>query len=501
MPIQFGSVTHDHINPITNSAAQMPSDPQHSGIRAETGKKKVEIKPSSTVLPCQHCTDEMKNKNKRFQREKTCFYCHQPGHQIYSCNKKETDEATQLIRQAVNMGIQNQGRDISNHQEMLVVGTEGGLWSDIWYVSSVFKHHMAGNLNVFKRIKHIIGVDTQSGENNFLFTRGVGSVEIKTCNETMRIQSVFYSPELDRNVLSIDQLTMQGFTVNKNGDTCKIYPMFSTPVDNSVNDASGLTREEEIGLKEKQGIIEESVYDDEFKEKYLNSYFEELDLSSQEPDWNMMIVKEMEFHEFADCKAFLDMIDDREFVFKYKHMLEMKFEEMVKWFLYDYMGLTTRPLPPFAPNKKRINLLSLYIPVAIDGGYREVTTENLWPAIAKDLGFDYDDGDYMRVIYAMYLDILEYYYKFKTIQGNVQDKKVVLEEGGSSTGFHRGARSADEVHPQSADSGQVALFAGVDDDDWNQGKKRKRFNFNYARWAVEEANRSVMEQACKHNQV
>ncbi|KAM0047428.1 putative transcription factor interactor and regulator CCHC(Zn) family [Helianthus debilis subsp. tardiflorus] len=501
MPIQFGSFARDHINPIHNSAAQMPSDPQHSGIRAETGKKNAEIKSSSTVLPCQHCTDEVNSKNKRIQREKTCFYCHQPRHQIYSCNKKETDEATQLIRQAVNMGIQNQGREISNHQEMIVVGTEGGLWSDIWYVSSVFKHHMAGNLNVFKRMKHIIGVDTQSGGNNFLFTRGVGSVEIKTCNETMRIQNVFYSPELDRNILSIDQLTMQGFTVNKNGDTCKIFPMFSIPVDNSVNDASGLTREEEIGLKEKQGIIKESVYDDEFKERYLNSYFEELDLSSQEPDWSLMIVKEMEFHEFADCKAFMDLIDDRDFVFKYKHMLEIKFEEMVKWFLYDYMGLTTRPIPPFAPNKKRINLLSLYILVAIDGGYREVTTENLWPAIAKDLGFDYEDGDYMRVIYAMYLDILEYYYKLKTIQGNVQDKKVMLEEGGSSTGCHERAKSADEVHPKSAESAQVALFAGVDDDDWNQGKKRKRFNFNYARWAVEEANRSVMEQACKHNQV
>ncbi|KAJ0800041.1 putative transcription factor & chromatin remodeling ARID family [Helianthus annuus] len=296
---------------------------------------------------------------------------------------------------------------------------------------------------------------------------------------------------------------MQGFTVNKNGDTCKIFPMFSIPVNNSVIEASGLTMEEEIGLNEKQGILDESVYDDEFKERYLNSYFEEeeLDLSSQEPDWSLMIVKEMEFHEFADCKAFLDLIDDREFVFKYKHMLEIKFEEMVKWFLYDYMGLTTRPIPPFAPNKKRINLLSLYILVAIDGGYREVTTENLWPAIAKDLGFAYEDGDYRRVTYAMYLDILEYYYKFKTIQGKVQDKEMVLEEGGSSTGCHKRAKSADEVQQKSAGPGQVALFAGVDDDDWNQVKKRKRFNINHARWAVEEANRSVMEQARKHNQV
>ncbi|KAJ0841698.1 putative transcription factor interactor and regulator CCHC(Zn) family [Helianthus annuus] len=317
MHIQFGSLVYDNMDSSYNpnlsstSAATRSSDFQQSGIRATKGKMPMtDLKPTSSMLPCQHCADEMKNNNKRFQRVKTCFYCHQPGHQIYKCNKKETDEAIQLIRQAVNVGIQNQREDFSNHQEMIVVGTEGGLWSDIWYVSSVFKHHMAGNLNVFKRIKHIIGVDTQSGENNFLFTRGVGSVEIKTGNETMRIQSVFYSPELDRNVLSIDQLTMQGFTVNKNGDTCKIYPMFSTPVDNSMNEISGLTREEEIGLHEKQNIIEENVHDNEFKERYLNSYFEDLDLSSQEPDWNMMIVKNMEFNEFDDCVAFINLLDD-----------------------------------------------------------------------------------------------------------------------------------------------------------------------------------------------
>ncbi|KAM0006404.1 putative transcription factor interactor and regulator CCHC(Zn) family [Helianthus debilis subsp. tardiflorus] len=351
------------------------------------GRRRLKLNPLPLCC-CQHCTDEMNGKNKRIHREKTCFYCHQPGHQIYSCQKKETDEATQLIRQAVNTAIQKQEGVRDHQEEMIVVGTEGGLWSDIWYVSSVFTHHMAGNLNVFKRIKHIIGVDTRSGGNNFLFTRGVGSVEIKTCNETMRIQSVFYSPELDRNVLSMDQLTMQGYTVNKDGDTCKIFPTFSIPVNNSVNEASGLTREEEIGLNEKQGILDESVYDDEFKERYLNSYFEELNLSSQETDWSLMIVKAMEFHEFADCKAFMDLIDDREFVFKYKHMLELKIEEMVKWFLFDYMGITARPIPPFTPNKRKLNLLSLYILVAMDGGYREVTTENLWPAIAKDLGFD-----------------------------------------------------------------------------------------------------------------
>uniref|UniRef100_A0A251UHJ1 Putative ARID DNA-binding domain, Zinc finger, CCHC-type n=1 Tax=Helianthus annuus TaxID=4232 RepID=A0A251UHJ1_HELAN len=292
----------------------------------------------------------------------------------------------------MKVGIQKQEGVINDHQEMIVICTEGGQWGDIWYISSIFSHHIAGNLNVFKRIKHIVGVDTRSGENSFLFTRGVGAVEIKSSNETMRIQSVFYSPELDRNVLSLDQLTLQGYTVNKSGDTCKIFPMFSTPVINSVNDMSGLTKEDEIGLKELQGILDVSTMDDEFKERYLNSYFEELNLSSQETDWSLMIIKTMEFHEFADCKSLLDMIDDREFIFKYKHVLEAKFEEMVTRFLNVNMGISSRPVPPYAPTKRKIDLLGLYVTVERDGGYRSVTNDNSWPVVAKDLGYDYQDG-------------------------------------------------------------------------------------------------------------
>ncbi|KAM0059320.1 putative transcription factor & chromatin remodeling ARID family [Helianthus debilis subsp. tardiflorus] len=239
----------------------------------------------------------------------------------------------------------------------------------------------------------------------------------------------------------------------------------------------------------------------EFKEKYLNSYFEELHLSTQETDWSIMIVKAMEFKEFEDCRAFMDLLDDRDFVLKYKHILDSKFEELVKWFLFDYMGIKTRPVPPIASYMRKVNLLSLYLLVAMDGGYRNVTTENTWPAIAKDLGFNYEDGDYMRVTYAAYLDVLEYYYKFKQVQKKMQDKETVLEEG-TSTGCRQGSSKIAGVTLQdSAKMEPVALFAGVDDEDWNKGKRRKRFNFNYAKWAMDEANRSVLDQARKHNLV
>ncbi|KAM0023356.1 putative transcription factor & chromatin remodeling ARID family [Helianthus debilis subsp. tardiflorus] len=315
----------------------------------------------------------------------------------------------------------------------------------------------------------------------------------------MRIQSVFYSPELDRNVLSLDQLTLQGFTINKSGGTCKIYPMFSTPVNNSVNDVSGLTKEEEIGLNKKQGILDVSIIDDEFKERYLNCYFEELNMSSQEKDWSLMIIKAMEFHEFTDCKALLDMIDDREFVFKYKHVLEAKLKEMVTWFLNVNLGISSRPVPPYAPNKRKVDLLGLYVLVKKDGGYRSVTSDNLWPVIAKGLGYDYQDGEYMRIIYAMYLDVLVYYYRFKMVHEKVYDMEMVNEGEGPSYNCHEQRKSAGDAQDEAA-SDHYALFARNEcEGAWNLQKKRRRFAFNNARKVVEEANRSVMQHAQKHN--
>ncbi|MFS7920029.1 hypothetical protein Hanom_Chr03g00219501 [Helianthus anomalus] len=108
----------------------------------------------------------------------------------------------------------------------------------------------------------------------------------------------------------------------------------------------------------------------------------------------------------------------------------------------------------------------------------------------------------MRIIYAMYLDVLEYYYKFKLVQGDVHLKEMVNDGAESSEGLHRKTKSARNVYDDAAgddhndaDTTQFALFAGKGwEDDWNVHKKRKRFNFNHMKKAVEDANRSVMQQ-------
>ncbi|KAF5781878.1 putative transcription factor interactor and regulator CCHC(Zn) family [Helianthus annuus] len=165
---------------------------------------------------------------------KRCYYCNIPGHQISNCKRKEEDEESQLIRIAINTGVEKQRDDEDDDDyrkdqkmECLVVGTDGGLWSEMWYVSKTLKHHFSGNLSMFKRIKCMNDVETRTSENQFYFIRGIGPVDVISGAEKIRIQSVFFTQHIDRNVLSYDQLITQGFTVKFTGDKCKLFPTFS----------------------------------------------------------------------------------------------------------------------------------------------------------------------------------------------------------------------------------------------------------------------------------
>ncbi|KAM0000128.1 putative transcription factor & chromatin remodeling ARID family [Helianthus debilis subsp. tardiflorus] len=195
-----------------------------------------------------------------------------------------------------------------------------------------------------------------------------------------------------------------------------IFPTFSVPVLNKRNEISGLAKEDEIDMKGKQSIINHGSEHDEYKTDYLNSYFENMNLSSHEHDWNIMILQAMKFNEFQYSKALLDMLEDVDYVCKIKFDLEIKFDEMVEWFIKIKLEISTRPIPAYASDNKKINLLELYMVVKREGGHMNVTSNNLWVVAAKDMGFDYQDGELMRLMYEMYLDVLVYYYRFKSTQ-------------------------------------------------------------------------------------
>ncbi|KAJ0815010.1 putative transcription factor & chromatin remodeling ARID family [Helianthus annuus] len=209
------------------------------------------------------------------------------------------------------------------------------------------------------------------------------------------------------------------------GDKCKLFPTFSVPLNNKRNCHTGMTREEEIGELEEQYVIGKGSEHEKYKSEFLNDYFKNLNISTNEPDWNILILQAMSFKDFQDCKALLDMLEDEDYVIKYKYYLETTFNDMIEWFLKKKLEIHSRPLPAYASNNRKVRLLDLYMTVKREGGHRRITDNCMWAMIAKDIGFEYEDGEYMRLICAMYLDVLVYYYKFKMTQEKALEKEEV----------------------------------------------------------------------------
>ncbi|MFS7913790.1 putative transcription factor & chromatin remodeling ARID family [Helianthus anomalus] len=248
----------------------------------------------------------------------------------------------------------------------------------------------------------------------------------------------------------------------------------------------------------------------------------------------------MKFNDFRDCKALLDMLDDVEYFLKYKHYLEITFEKMIEWFLKVKLEIHSRPFPAVVLNNRKVGLLGLYMAVKREGSHRHVTENGMWAMIAKDTGFEYEDGEYMRLIYAMYLDVLVYYYKFKITQERAigkQDEKIVdprqsksdgdkevitnevpteKVECSSSTGavekeVSRYALYANQTGRVGWLQGDSETIQDIAEDhyvfyggsDWHGLKKlqRKRFDFSRAKKAVNEANNSVLKNSLKPNYV
>ncbi|MFS7906515.1 putative transcription factor & chromatin remodeling ARID family [Helianthus anomalus] len=222
----------------------------------------------------------------------------------------------------------------------------------------------------------------------------------------------------------------------------------------------------------------------------------------------------MSFKELRDCRALLDMLDDEDYVVKYKYHLETTFSNMIDWFINEKLGINSRPLPAYASNNRRVSLLDLYMAVKRDGGHQRITKNSMWAMIARDRGFEYDEEEYTRLIYAMYLDVLVYYYKYKTTQEKALEKEevkmVVDPRQRRSEGGRMAVTDAEQTETEGCsrteeaackDADHYAFFAG---NDWHGIKKlniRRRFDFNREKAAMDVANNSVLKNSRKHNYV
>ncbi|KAM0041423.1 putative transcription factor interactor and regulator CCHC(Zn) family [Helianthus debilis subsp. tardiflorus] len=140
-----------------------------------------------------------------------CFKCKQFGHIALICPSKYIN----LLPLPVE-------------SDYVVKDTCGGKWDSIWVIDPTHKTHMTGNQNVFKCFKRHFGVVTNKSREDFSFVHGIGEVRIPVDGKDKTIPCVSYAPSLDKNVLTLEQLLFQGIETVTMGDTCLLKKMFGS---------------------------------------------------------------------------------------------------------------------------------------------------------------------------------------------------------------------------------------------------------------------------------
>ncbi|KAF5776420.1 putative transcription factor interactor and regulator CCHC(Zn) family [Helianthus annuus] len=378
-----------------------------------------------------------------------CFKCKQFGHIASICPSKY-----------VNLS------PLPVESDYMVKDTCGGNWDSIWVVDPTFKTHMTGNRNVFKCFKRHFGLVTNENRKDFSFVHGIGEVRVPVDGKDKTIPCVSYAPSLDKNVLSLEQLLFQGIETVTMGDTCLLKKMFGSRSKgfDIYEDKSEVDLEQDylntfydnLGVdngykKEKKEFKEclEDYYEREFEKernkkkaygessrarkkeivyskkakKALLIYIEgekdnphesketlrerALILSQLEED---VIEKNM---IIESCVEPGDLITLHEELKNHQRFFDAPFEEILIWFISDFLGIVCeKAMPPELIDGRDLSLILLHRIVKLNGGFKEVMEKNLWDVIVAKYGYEPDDAYEVKVAYVYYLELVEWYFDF-----------------------------------------------------------------------------------------
>ncbi|GJY85140.1 ARID DNA-binding domain-containing protein [Tanacetum coccineum] len=336
-----------------------------------------------------------------------CFYCRQKGHLIRTCPKKIMDDAESSQDQqnqsngtAVNQSNTAQPEVALKYPEFIhfntdgiLKGTDQGSWDDFWYLSKSTDKHYCSNLNMFCNIRENFLVSNLEKQKKFLFTYGMGEVIIKPVFQAYLIPGVYFAPEVSLNILSIDLLNQQGFEVVSDGDRYRLEYMFRESTGNMLD----LNK-----LRNMQNT-------------FIEDYFEGLNQNRFEKKDEMARfvedVNPTEVHTFQEFVGFLNLIKDDNVVSRGWDSYRDRFIKVLKWFYTHYLQKQLPgPIPPIIHGIP-IHLFDLYKLIECMGGYISVHFGQEFGAIAEILGLTRNDGDDVKKVYMVYLDVFVSYYK------------------------------------------------------------------------------------------
>ncbi|KAM0058416.1 putative transcription factor interactor and regulator CCHC(Zn) family [Helianthus debilis subsp. tardiflorus] len=395
-----------------------------------------------------------------------CFKCKQFGHIASICPSKYINLSPLPIE-----------------SDYVVKDTCGGKWDSIWVVDPTFKTHMTGNRNVFKCFKRHFGVVTNKSRKDFSFVHGIGEVRVLVDGKDKTIPCVSYAPSLDKNVLSLEQLLFQGIETVTMGDTCLLKKMFGSRSKgfDIYEDKSEVDLEQDYlntfydnlgvdnGYKKEKKEFQECLgdyYEREF-EKERNKkrvYGENLRARKKEVVYSkkakkaLLIYIEGEKDNPRESKETLreralilsqleedviernmimescvepgDLITLHEEIKKHQRFFDAPFDEVLIWFITDFLGIVCeKAMPPELIDGRDLSLILLHRIVKHNGGFKEVMEKNMWDVIAAKYGYEPDDAYEVKVAYIYYLELVEWYIDYMRKE---RGKKANVMAGNSS---------------------------------------------------------------------
>ncbi|KAL1197403.1 Retrovirus-related Pol polyprotein from transposon RE1 [Cardamine amara subsp. amara] len=132
-----------------------------------------------------------------------CFQCGERGHYARDC-------ATRKLQQAQIDQKKNQ-----KPEHLMLAVTFGGLTFDenMWMIYSNSSNHMTPYVKYFTTLDRSYRARVGLADGRVIMTEGKGDVKIMIKGVKKTIKNVLFVPRINRNVLSISQMTSRGYSV------------------------------------------------------------------------------------------------------------------------------------------------------------------------------------------------------------------------------------------------------------------------------------------------
>ena len=158
-----------------------------------------------------------KSRSKSVIRGRKCYYCHKEGHYIKDCFMKQREEKAKTQTDGDLAIVSNN----SDNGEVLAVSLNND--NVDWILDSGCTYHMCPTKSWFHSYNKIDGGKVLLGNNMSCIVVGIGSVQVKLDDGTVKtLSSVRHVPELQRNLISLGMLDEAGYTCKTESGNMKI---------------------------------------------------------------------------------------------------------------------------------------------------------------------------------------------------------------------------------------------------------------------------------------